>query len=325
MSSPFERIKIPLDVEETIRQILKGIPRISASDPKEKCLKRIRFVEEQISRYEAFLKSFPRINGLHPFYREIVEILTGNVDKFRICLASIKKAIFLTRKLSKDYSKLISKEEKDFNKYLREYVGRVASILRRRKKCINFAIEISKKLKKLYAIDPNLPTIIVAGPPNAGKSTLVGKISTAKPEVAVYPFTTKDIHVGHIINELQRIQVIDTPGILDRPMKERNEIELKAINAIKNLEGIIVFLFDVSSLSMLKPKEQINLYNEVKGLGKTVVPVINKIDDVDEELYNLIKRELEKEHHFEISAEKGYGVNELLNYLLDKLFKQKIN
>lgn len=180
-------------------------------------------------------------------------------------------------------------------------------------------------MRKLHAIDPNLPTIIIAGPPNAGKSTLVRKISTGKPKVAVYPFTTKDVHVGHIINEFQRIQVIDTPGILDRPMKERNKIELKAISAIKNLEGIIVFLFDTSSLSMLKPKEQINLYNEVKGLGKIVVPVINKIDHVDEELYNLIKRELEKELHFEISAEKGYGVNELLNYLLDKLLKQKIN
>jgi nucleolar GTP-binding protein len=317
MSSPFERIKIPLETEDTIKKILEGLPKIAASDPKERCLRRIRFVEEQVSRYEFFLKSFPKINELHPFYKEVVEILTGDLDRFRICLASIKHAVFLTRKLSKDYSRLVLKEEKDFNKYLREYVGRVFSILRRRKKCISFAIEISKQLKKLHAIDPNLPTIIIAGPPNAGKSTLVGKISTAKPEVAVYPFTTKDVHVGHIIDEFKKIQVIDTPGILDRPMKERNKIELKAINAIKNLEGVIVFLFDASSLSMLTPKEQINLYNEVKELGKIVVPVINKIDDVNKELYTLIKSELEKEHYFEISAEKGYGINELLNYLLD--------
>jgi nucleolar GTP-binding protein len=317
MSSPFERIKIPLETEDTIKKILEGLPKIAASDPKERCLRRIRFVEEQVSRYEVFLKSFPKINELHPFYKEVVEILTGDLDRFRICLASIKQAVFLTRKLSKDYSRLVLKEEKDFNKYLREYVGRVFSILRRRKKCISFAIEISKQLKKLHAIDPNLPTIIIAGPPNAGKSTLVGKISTAKPEVAVYPFTTKDVHVGHIIDEFKKIQVIDTPGILDRPMKERNKIELKAINAIKNLEGVIVFLFDASSLSMLTPKEQINLYNEVKELGKIVVPVINKIDDVNKELYTLIKSELEKEHYFEISAEKGYGINELLNYLLD--------
>jgi len=324
MSSPFEKIKIPLSVEETIKKILQGLPRIAASNPKERCLRRIRFVEEQVRRYDAFLKSFPKINELHPFYKELLEILIGDVSKFKICLTSIKKAVFLTSKLSKSYSRLILREEeKDLNKYLSEYVGRISSILRRRKKCISFAIEISKQLKKLHAIDPNSPTLIIAGPPNAGKSTLVRKISTGKPEVAIYPFTTKDVHVGHIIKEFQRIQVIDTPGILDRPMKERNKIELKAINAIKNLNGIIIFLFDVSNLSMLSSKEQIDLYNEIKELGKLIIPVINKIDDVNRELYNLIKNELRKEHYFEISAEKGYGINELLTYVLNIFSKQK--
>jgi nucleolar GTP-binding protein len=324
MTNPFENVKIPLDVKETIKKILKGIPKISVKDPKERYLRRIKFVEEQVKRYDAFLKSFPFINELHPFYKEVIEILAGDINKFKICLASIKEAVFLTRKISKDYAKLVSKEE-DLNKYLREYVGRVASILRKRKRCINFVIEISKQLKELHTIDPNLPTLIIAGPPNAGKSTLVRRISTGKPEVAVYPFTTKDIHVGHIINEFQRIQVIDTPGILDRPMSERNKIELKAINVIKNLNGIIVFLFDASNLSTLSYKEQINLYHEVKGLGKIVVPVINKIDDINKELYDSIKSELQKENYFEISAEKGYGVDKLLNYLLDVLSKQKIN
>jgi nucleolar GTP-binding protein len=108
-------------------------------------------------------------------------------------------------------------------------------------------------------------------------------------------------------------------------MSERNKIELKAINAIKNLNGIIVFLFDASNLSTLSYKEQINLYHEVKELGKIVVPVINKIDDVNKGLYDSIKSELQKENYFEISAEKGYGVDKLLNYLLDILSKQKIN
>ena len=53
MSSPFEKIKIPLSVEETIKKILQGLPRIAASNPKERCLRRIRFVEEQVRRYDA--------------------------------------------------------------------------------------------------------------------------------------------------------------------------------------------------------------------------------------------------------------------------------
>jgi len=177
-------------------------------------------------------------------------------------------------------------------------------------------IDLASQLKKLNAIDPNTLTIIVAGPPNVGKSTLVGKISSAKPEVASYPFTTKEIHVGHIDTRLYKIQVIDTPGILDRPMKERNKIELKAINAIKNLEGVIIFMFDVSNQSLYSAKEQLDLYEEVKGIKKVVVPVLNKIDDKNEELYNEIKTHL-SEKVFEISAEKGLGLDSLINYVIN--------
>jgi hypothetical protein len=59
MTNPFENVKIPLNVEETIKKILKGIPKILVKDPKERYLRRIKFVEEQVKRYDAFLKSFP--------------------------------------------------------------------------------------------------------------------------------------------------------------------------------------------------------------------------------------------------------------------------
>jgi len=325
MLNPFEKVKIPPKTEDLIKIVLNRIPRIGGSTPKEREIKRLDFFREQLKRYQEFLKEFPRIEELHPFYRETLEIL-ADINRVKLCLGAMNRGVQLSLNLIERYRRLIKgSDEKEANKLMRQCVGRVNSILRARKDCIDQVVGLASQLKKLQAIDPNMLTIIVAGPPNVGKSTLVGKISSAKPEVASYPFTTKEIHVGHIDTGLYKIQVIDTPGILDRPMKERNKIELKAINAIKNLEGVILFLFDVSNQSLYSAKEQIDLYEEVKSLKKVVIPVLNKIDDKNEELYNQIKSRLSAEEKvFEISAEKGLGLDSLLNYTLDILQNAKV-
>ena len=318
MLNPFEKVKIPPKTENLIKVVLNRIPKIGGSTPKEREIKRVMFFREQLKKYQDFLKEFPKIEDLHPFYRENIEII-ADIDKVKLCLGAMNRGIRLSLNVIEKYKQLIKvSDEKEANKLMRQCIGRVNSILRARKDCIDQVIDLASQLKKLQAIDPNMLTIIVAGPPNVGKSTLVGKISSAKPEVASYPFTTKEIHVGHIDTRLYKIQVIDTPGILDRPMKERNKIELKAINAIKNLEGIIIFMFDISNQSLYSAKEQLDLYEEVKGIKKVVVPVLNKIDDKNEELYNEIKTYLSSfsEKVFEISAEKGFGLDSLINYVI---------
>ena len=47
--------------------------------------------------------------------------------------------------------------------------------------------------------------------------------------VQPYAFTTKSIYVGHTDYKYLRWQVLDTPGILDRPLEERNTIEMQSI------------------------------------------------------------------------------------------------
>ncbi|BAB66562.1 NOG1 family protein [Sulfurisphaera tokodaii] len=318
MLNPFENIKIPPKTEDLIKIVLDRIPKIGGKNVKEREIKRILFYKEQLQKYRDFVLQFPRIDQLHPFYRENIEII-ADIDKVKMCLGAINRGVQLSFNIIERYRRLIkSSDEKEANRLMRQCFGRVSSILRSRKDCIDWLIDITSQLKKLKAIDPNLPTIIIAGPPNVGKSTLVSKISSAKPEVASYPFTTKEIHVGHIDTGIVKIQVIDTPGILDRPMSERNSIELKAINAIKNLNGIILFLFDVSNSSIYSAKEQLDLYKEVKSIKSVVIPVLNKIDDKNEELYKQIKENI-LEKVFEISAEKNIGLDTLLNYVINLL------
>lgn len=322
MLNPFEKVKIPPEVEDFIKSYLNKIPSIGGNTPKDRELRRVKSLEDSLSRYSEFVSTFPKVDELHPFYQEMVRIVAGDVDKLKMCLSAINRAVILSRKITRQYIGLIRKsQDEEANKLMRQCVGRVNSILRKRSECVSWTIQVAKSLSRFKAIDPSLPTIVIAGAPNVGKSTLVGKISSAKPEVASYPFTTKEIHVGHIDLGFFKAQVIDTPGILDRPMAKRNKIELQAINAIKNLDGIILFIFDVSKTSLYSAKEQLDLYEEVKGLGKRVIPVLNKIDDKDEKLYEEIKTKANPE--FEISAEKGDGVNELLNYVIS-LMKHEI-
>jgi nucleolar GTP-binding protein len=52
-------------------------------------------------------------------------------------------------------------------------------------------------------------------------------VTRADVDVQPYAFTTKSLFVGHMDYRYLRWQVIDTPGILDRPLEERNTIEMQ--------------------------------------------------------------------------------------------------
>ncbi|WP_338600473.1 GTPase [Sulfolobus tengchongensis] len=328
MLNPFERLKIPPKVNETIKSMLNRLPKIAGSSVKDREIRRLNEYYERVKKYYTFVEQFPRIEELHPFYLESIKIIT-DVDKLKICLSITRKASMISMRILKKYVNQIRKSPEEVaNKLMRQAFGRVSSILRNSSECIDSVINIATELKKIRTIDPTLPTIIVAGPPNVGKSTLVTKISTAKPEIANYPFTTKEIHVGHVILDLLRIQVIDTPGILDRPENERNKIERKAINAIRNLNGIVLFMFDTSISSVLSIESQIELFKEVKSMNKIIIPVINKIDERYEEYYKRIVNFLQSEgvtKWYEISAEKGTGLDKLKEELFSLILRGNIN
>ena len=72
--------------------------------------------------------------------------------------------------------------------------------------------------------------------PNVGKSSFMNKITRGNVDVQPYAVTTKSLFVGHCDYRYLRWQVIDTPGILDHPLEERNTIEMQAIIALANEE-----------------------------------------------------------------------------------------
>ncbi|AOL15843.1 GTP-binding protein [Sulfolobus sp. A20] len=321
MLNPFDKVKVPAKADDTIRIMLHRLPKINGNTPKDREIRRLMEYYQRIEKYYDFVLSFPKIDELHPFYVESINILI-DINKLKVDLYITKKTSLVSMRILKKYMEEIRRSDsRESNKLMREAFGRVSSLLRKYRKYIDEIIDVTVQLKKMKAIDPTLPTIIVSGPPNVGKSTLVSRLSTAKPEVANYPFTTKEIHVGHIIINDNYVQVIDTPGILDRPNEKRNKIEAKAINALKNLDGIIVYMFDPSISSILTVDEQIHLFEEILTFKKVVIPVINKIDDKDINNYDSIVKELSRRSMkwYEISAESGLGLEELKKDLLNRL------
>jgi nucleolar GTP-binding protein len=73
---------------------------------------------------------------------------------------------------------------------------------------------------------------------------------------------------------------MDTPGILDHPLDERNTIEMQAITALAHLNACILFFIDISETCGWSIEQQMSLYKSIKPLfqGKPVVLVLTKID-----------------------------------------------
>lgn len=61
-----------------------------------------------------------------------------------------------------------------------------------------------------------------------GREYGAAEVTRADVDVQPYAFTTKSLFVGHMDHKYLRWQVIDTPGLLDRPLEERNTIEMQA-------------------------------------------------------------------------------------------------
>lgn len=72
------------------------------------------------------------------------------------------------------------------------------------------------------------------------------QITRADVEVQPYAFTTKSLYVGHMDYKYLRWQVIDTPGILDHPLEDRNVIEMQAVTALAHLRAAVLYVMDLS-------------------------------------------------------------------------------
>lgn len=222
------------------------------------------------------VKKFPSFDQMPPFYMELADILVG-IEEMKMNLASVQWAGNKINEMARKYVGMM-RDAEDAKVVRKQAFGRISSIVNSIDGSLRFLNQARNKLRKLPDIS-EAPTIVVAGYPNVGKSSFVALVSSARPEIASYPFTTKGLAVGHFMRDGIRYQVIDTPGLLDRPLEERNEIELQAISALKHVGKVILYIIDPSETCGYTLEVQMHLLEEIKKEFEVPILVVaNKVD-----------------------------------------------
>ena len=165
-----------------------------------------------------------------------------------------------------------------------------------------------------------LADVGLVGFPNAGKSTLISRISAARPKIADYPFTTLTPNLGVVtMSDDRSFVVADVPGLIEGA----HEGHGLGDRFLKHLERtkVLIHVIDVSGLSGRDPASDLDvLRNELSRFnedlaGKPQLVAANKIDAVtDEALIAPLERRARalKLPFFRISAVTGAGLDALL-------------
>jgi GTPase len=168
------------------------------------------------------------------------------------------------------------------------------------------------------------------GYPNVGKSTLISRISAARPKIADYPFTTLEpnlgvVAVGDAKNEVSFL-VADIPGLIEGA-HEGAGLGTQFLRHIERTQ-FLVHLVDVSDGSgrddVVKDVEVI--MNELSSFGahleeKPTIMVASKIDVANKDKLAALRKFCKKKKLklYEISAVTGKGIEELKYALAEKI------
>ena len=263
------------------------------------------------------IRKFPSFDNLPPFYREMADIIAG-VDRIRISLSRMRWASTQIREITREsVGKIKRSRGLDSTPVRKAAFGRFSSVMRSIEKDLLFLNEARNLLRKMPTIDPEVPTILIAGYPNVGKSSFIVRITGARPEIASYPFTTRGIFVGHFNRGDQKYQVVDTPGLLDRPMDERNDIERQTVAALSHLQGVVLYILDPSEHCGYPLSSQLSLAEDIKNWIKLPVLIAaNKADILRFESDGTVP---------EMSTETGQGVEDVLERLVGMIESEKLS
>lgn len=247
-------------------------------------MRKVKYTQQNFhDRLSQIIQDFPKLDDVHPFYADLMNVLYDK-DHFKLSLGQLNMARHLIDNVAKEYVRLLKYGDSLYRcKQLKKAaLGRMATIIKRQGSNLTYLEQVRQHLSRLPSIDPYTRTLLITGFPNVGKSSFINKITRADVEVQPYAFTTKSLFVGHTDYKYLRWQVIDTPGILDHPLEDRNVIEMQAITALAHLRACVLYVMDISEQCGNTLEEQIHLYESIKPLfaNKPLMIIINKIDIV---------------------------------------------
>ena len=172
--------------------------------------------------------------------------------------------------------------------------------------------------------------VAIVGFPNSGKSSLISRISRAKPKVADYPFTTTEPHLGVVVGEDFDYVVTDVPGLVEGAHQGKG----MGIAFLRHIEraSVIVYLVDMSPASGRHPvsdlvllEQELMLFNPVLVERRRLVAA-NKMDlrpdieELEELRLECLQRQLML---YPVSVVTGEGLPALLAVMAEEAVKAR--
>jgi nucleolar GTP-binding protein len=319
-----ERIPTVLSAQEILDKAFHKAGKIDIFDPVR--YHRIRKTEtarlrsaidniaETLGRYP---RAFPNIDSLRDYNVEVLDIIVG-LPKLRKALGSVRWASEKVREIGRDTEARIAKirgVDGFFQARKRAY-GRISDIVNEVDKDLALLAMVRDTVRVLPTVSPDYATVVIAGYPNVGKSSLLAAWTGAHPEIAAYSFTTKHAEVGHFEEKdaqgvATKFQVVDTPGLLDRPDEERNAVEKQAVAALRHTADAVLFVIDPTETSGYSIAQQERLLAQVQEEMAGIPMLIAES-----------KSDLAKTGHPErafFSTITGEGIEELRHSILELL------
>jgi nucleolar GTP-binding protein len=223
------------------------------------------------------ITSFPNFEQLQPFYLELVKS-TIDYREAKRSLASLQWAIENIDKFQDSALHNIkkSREVPTVSTHRRHAYGRIMSIVKQ----VRDKFQHLDECRRVFVDYPSVKemfTVCIAGFPNVGKSTLLSQLTPAKPEIANYAFTTKSLNLGYLMLNHQKVQIMDTPGTLNR-FEVMNAVEKQAHLALHYVANVIVYVFDLTVEATASLENQKKLFLRIKRYGKPIIVYFSKQD-----------------------------------------------
>jgi len=243
-----------------------------------------------VPKLDKAMRSMPETAILPPFYVKLMK-LTLDFPAYKQSCGALYWAQGKVRDLHKKYVALVvkTKERPKITSLMREFYGRLSSILKQIDQNVKYLNEVRKVLKT-YPDIKEMFTVCIYGFPNVGKTTLLNKLTGTTAKTASYAFTTLGINAGYFTLGKKKIQVLDVPGTLARKDK-MNAVELQAELVATDVADVFVYVFDLTANCGYSVAKQEALYQKIIQGDKKVFVYLSKLDLLDKKVVSDFKHQ----------------------------------
>ena len=234
-------------------------------------------------RLKMILDRTPEIEELPEFYQDYIDITVG-VDDFKQALGALNWAYGIITQLEKEYGAKIRKSSSERATGLRKQAyGRISSVVHKIEKDLDFLDFAKQSLRNMPTVDFDAISIVIAGFPNVGKSSLMNVlVGEERAIVTDIAGTTRD-SIATLYNKFgHEFMLVDTAG-MRKKTKVHEDLEfysvMRSIRAIEHSDVCILMIDAQTGIE----SQDMAIFNLIQRNRKGCVVVVNKWDTIEKD------------------------------------------